>query len=138
MTTTGFPLQVSFAYQLEMSNLGAIKVWKLEPQTEKVTQKLRTLKKKNFRIQISKLRNEQNPFEKPAKNLEQNSLDSLLMSTTWKRGKKRNQKLQTERRTKAAERKKKKKGKTRNQKLQTDRRTKAAERKKKKRKRKGF
>ena len=31
----------------------------------------------------------------------QNSLDSLLMSTTWRRGKKRNQKLQTESRTKA-------------------------------------
>ena len=26
MTTTGFPLQVSFAHQLEKSNLGAIKV----------------------------------------------------------------------------------------------------------------
>ena len=42
MTTTGFPLQVSFAHQLEKSNLRAIKVWNLEPQTEKVTQKLRT------------------------------------------------------------------------------------------------
>ena len=39
---TGFPFQVSFAHQLEKSNLGAIKVWNLEPQTEKVTQKLRT------------------------------------------------------------------------------------------------
>ena len=78
------------------------------------------MKKKNFRIQISKLRNEQNPFEKPAKNLEQNSLDSLLMSTTWKRGKKRNQK------------KKKGRGKKRNQKLQTKRRTKAANREKNK------
>ena len=35
MTTTGFPLQVSFAHQLEKSNLGVIKVWNLEPQTEK-------------------------------------------------------------------------------------------------------
>ena len=66
------------------------------------------MKKKNFKIQILKLRNEQNPFEKPAKNLEQNSLDSLLTSTTWRRGKKRNQKPETEK-TKAAEEKKKKK-----------------------------
>ena len=59
-------------------------------------------------------------------------MDSLLTSTTWRRGKKRNQKLQTERRTKAAEREKKKgRGKKRNQKLQTERKTKAAERKKK-------
>ena len=36
----------------------------------------------------------------------QNLLDSLLTSTTWRRGKKRNQKLQIERRTKATERKK--------------------------------
>ena len=35
MTTTGFPLQVSFAHQLEKSNLGVIKVWNLEPQTKK-------------------------------------------------------------------------------------------------------
>ena len=33
----------------------------------------------------------------------QNSLDSLLTSTTWRRGKKRNQKPETERKTKAAE-----------------------------------
>ena len=72
MTTTGFPLQVSFAHQLEKSNLEAIKVWNLEPQTEKVTQKLKTFEEKNFRIQISKLRNEQNPFEKPTKNIETN------------------------------------------------------------------
>ena len=39
MTTTGFPLQVSFAHQLEKSNLGAIKVWNLEPQTEKKPKK---------------------------------------------------------------------------------------------------
>ena len=39
----------------------------------------------------------------------QNLLDSLLTSNTWRRGKKRNQKLQTERRTKAVEEKKKKK-----------------------------
>ena len=38
----------------------------------------------------------------------QNLLDSLLTSTTWRRGKKRNPKLQTERSTKAAEKKKKK------------------------------
>ena len=48
VTTTGFPLQVSFAHQLEKSNLGAIKVWNLEPQTEKVTQKLRTFEEKKF------------------------------------------------------------------------------------------
>ena len=48
MTTIGFPLQVSFAHQLEKSNLEAIKVWNLEPQTEKVTQKLRTLEETNF------------------------------------------------------------------------------------------
>ena len=42
VTTTGFPLLVPFARQLENSNLGAIKVWNLEPQTEKVTHKLRT------------------------------------------------------------------------------------------------
>ena len=60
-------------------------------------------------------------------------MDSLLTSTTWRRGKKRNQKLQTERRTKAAERDKKKgRGKKRNQKLQTERKTKAAERRDKK------
>ena len=48
MTTTGFPLQVSFAHQLENSNLGAIKVWNLEPQIKKVTQKLRTFEEKKF------------------------------------------------------------------------------------------
>ena len=37
----------------------------------------------------------------------QNSLDSLLMSTTWRRGKKRNQKSETERRKKTAEEKNK-------------------------------
>ena len=41
----------------------------------------------------------------------QNSLDSLLMSTTWRRGKNRNQKPETERRTKVAEEKKKEKKK---------------------------
>ena len=58
-----------------------------------------------------------------------------------KRKKKRNQKLQIERRTKAAERKKKGRGKKRNQKLQIERRTKAAEKEKKRkkeRKRNGF
>ena len=39
VTTIGFPLQVSFAHQLEKSNLGAIKVWNLEPQTEKKPKK---------------------------------------------------------------------------------------------------
>ena len=48
VTTTGFPLQVSFAHQLENSNLGAIKVWNLEPQIEKVTQKLKTFEEKKF------------------------------------------------------------------------------------------
>ena len=41
----------------------------------------------------------------------QNLLDSLLTSTTWRRGKKRNPKLQTERSTKAAEKKKRRKKK---------------------------
>ena len=43
----------------------------------------------------------------------QDLLDSLLTSATWRRGNKRNQKLQTKRRTKAAERKKKRKKKER-------------------------
>ena len=95
------------------------------------------MKKKNFRIQISKLRNEQNPFEKPAKNLEQNSLDSLLTSTTWKRGrKKRNQKLQIERRTKAAERKKKRKRKKKKPKAANREKNKSCGKGKKKKERK--
>ena len=64
--------------------------------------------KKNFRIQISKLRNEQNPFEKPAKNLEQNSLDSFLTSTTWKRGKKKKPKAATREKNKSCGKGKKK------------------------------
>ena len=65
------------------------------------------MKKKNFRIQISKLRYEQNPFEKPAKNLEQNSLDSLLTSTTWKRGKKKKPKAANREKNKSYGKKKK-------------------------------
>ena len=48
VTTTGFPLQVSFVHRLEKSNLVAIKVWNLDPQTEKVTQNLRTFEEKKF------------------------------------------------------------------------------------------
>ena len=77
------------------------------------------------------MRNEQNPFEKPAKNLEQNSLDSLLTSTTWKRGKKETKSCKQSEEQKLQKGKKKKKGigKKRNQKLQIERRTKAVKKK---------
>ena len=55
------------------------------------------------------MRNEQNPFEKPAKNLEQNSLDSLLTSTTWKRGKKKKPKAANREKNKSCGKGKKKK-----------------------------
>ena len=57
------------------------------------------------------MRYEQNPFEKPAKNLEQNSLDSLLTSTTWKRGKKKKPKAANREKNKSCGKKKKRKRK---------------------------